>query len=65
MVVPDAFFKVVFDVTPPFKMMSFIAPNADSGLSLDICSYTSTVKTAESLSKTMLFSIAIEDDPAI
>ena len=29
--VPDAFYKVILDMTPPLKMIAFIIPNRSSG----------------------------------
>ena len=33
-VVPDAFYKVIYDETPPEKMMAFVMPNAVTSLNM-------------------------------
>ena len=44
-VVPDAFFKVVYDTTAPFKALGFIVPNEGCTNALDW--YTVTVEEVE------------------
>lgn len=61
-VVPDAFFKVVLDATPPCKVAAFIAPNLHSSLSSDIYSCTSTVDEVEALSRLQLLPKAFKED---
>ena len=53
-VVPDAFYKVVYDETPPCKIVAFIVPN-DNTLSQDIASYVVAATNVEAVARVELF----------
>lgn len=52
--VPDAFYKVIYDRTPPQKMIGFILPNAGSSTPLQ--SFVVTVDRVEELTGLDFFS---------
>jgi len=52
--VPDAFYKVVYDRTPPQKMIGFILPN--EGSSAPLQSFVVTVDRVEELTGLNFFS---------
>ena len=43
--VPEAFYKIVYDVTPPQKMIAFLIPNRETKQPL--CALTVTVREVE------------------
>lgn len=52
-VVPDAFYKVIFDLTPPRKMIGFIVPNRKGGKKL--VKYACTVEKVEQATGLVFF----------
>lgn len=58
--VPDAFYKVIYDETPPCKMIAFIVPNEDP--SLCITSHVTTVSNVEAVTQLNLFSNICTND---
>lgn len=58
-VVPSAFYKVVYDETPPQKMIAFLLPNAGSRLS--ITNYVVTVDAVESATGLDFFNLLSDD----
>lgn len=52
--VPVAFYKILFDLTPPCKMISFIVPNQTS--KRRVASFTVTVDEAERITEFDFFS---------
>lgn len=53
-VVPDLFYKVIYDITPPEKMMSFIMPNSNE--TGDIWLYATNVVVVEEITGLKFFS---------
>lgn len=52
--VPEAFYKIIYDVTPPQKMIAFLIPNRETEQSL--CSFTVTVRELEKITGYDFFS---------
>ena len=59
-VVPDAFFKIVYDETPPEKMIAFVMPNS-TNLNNNIYSYATNAVYVESITRLHLFSALDEE----
>ena len=51
--VPELYYKVIYDTTPPEKMIAFVLPNASS--SADLRSFAFTVDQVEELTKLDFF----------
>ena len=47
-IVPDAFYKIIYDITPPEKMMAFVMPNVCDGKD-DIWNYATNVVYVEDI----------------
>lgn len=58
-VVPDAFFKVIYDETPPQKMIGFIVPNESP--STNIWIYACTVSNVEEVTGMKFFTLCTND----
>ena len=58
-VVPDAFFKVLYDETPPQKMIGFIVPNECP--STNIWMYAYTVSNVEEVARMDFFALCTND----
>jgi len=59
--VPDAFYKVIFDETPPCKMFAFIVPNRFDGLPHSAASYACSVDEVEAATGLDFFSSLPEE----
>lgn len=56
-IVPDAFYKVIYDITPPEKMMAFVMPNVCRGND-DIWNYATNVFYVEDITGLSFFPYA-------
>lgn len=61
-VVPDAFYKVVYDETPPCKMIAFIVQNKTNDLPNVISEYIVDAVDVESIAGLQLFSLVCTND---
>lgn len=61
-VVPDAFYKVLYDETPPCKMIAFIVPNKTNDLPNNVSKYIVDVADVEAVASIELFPFICTND---
>ena len=61
-VVPDAFYKVLYDETAPCKMIAFIVPNKTNDLTNIVADYVVNATDVESIASIELFPLICTND---